>query len=219
MYLVQGTRPDLAFTVNHLSQFNSCYTSQHWKMAKRILRYLKGTRSACLTYKAKGEPLLGYSDASWNPDKACGKSRSGYVFILSGAAISWKSTKQDIIALSTCEAEYVALCEAMKEGKWLRAFLNELGLQRFCDGPTELRCDNQSTIKLSGNPIQHQRSKHINLKYLFSRHEIENGNFKVSYTPTSEMVADSLTKPVPRDKNAFCANSCGLSDFCVASRN
>ncbi|XP_064462668.1 uncharacterized protein LOC135373382 [Ornithodoros turicata] len=121
MYLVQGTRPDIAFAANFLSQFNSNYTQHHWRMAKRILRYLKGRRNAGITYTACKEPLVVFSDASWN-EYNTGRSRSAYVYTLSKGAISWRLAKHQIVALSTCEAEYIALTEAMKEGKWLKHF-------------------------------------------------------------------------------------------------
>lgn len=209
MYLVQGTRPDIAFATHHLSQFNACFTSRHWKMAKRVLRYLQGTKEVGITYRACGDPIIGYSDASWN-EFGKGHSRGAYVFTLSKGAITWKSTKQQLIALSTCEAEFIAITETIKEGKWLKMFFEELGLKKYGTENLEIKSDNQSAIKLLQNPVQHQRTKHIDLKYLFARHEVESGNFTITYLRTEEMVADSLTKPVSSPKNITCAQGCGL---------
>lgn len=210
MYLVQGTRPDIAFATSYLSQFNLHHTYHHWKLAKRVLRYLKGTRDIGITYTACSEPIVGYSDASWN-EFGTGKSRSAYVFTMSKGAISWCSTRQRQVSLSTCEAEYIALVDAMKEGKWLKTFTHELGCYDFGTDTMEIKCDNQSAIRIAENPIFHQRTKHIELRYLFARNEIENNQFKVNFLRTDEMVADSLTKPVSSAKNSFCAHGCGLT--------
>ncbi|XP_064469754.1 uncharacterized protein LOC135384483 [Ornithodoros turicata] len=209
MYLAQATRPDIAYATNYLSQFNNCFDEPHWNRAKRVLRYLSGTKTAGITYTACGQPVVGYTDESLNEDST-GRSRSRYVFTLSQGAVSWKSTRQQVVALSTCEAEYLALKECMKEGKWLKMFLGELALQRYFGGEMQLFCDNQSAIKLAENPVYHQRAKHIQLKYLYARNEIESKQFSLSFIPTDVMIADSLTKPVLRAKNAFCAQGFGL---------
>lgn len=209
MYLVQGTRPDIAFATNFLSQFNTSFTTEHWKMAKRVLRYLKGTRDVALSFTSLGKNVFGFSDASWN-ELSGGRSRSGYVFVLAGGAVAWKSSKQNIVALSTCEAEYVALAEATREGKWIKMFLHELDYDTYCSGGLLVNCDSQSAIKLIENPIHHQRSKHIALRYLYARNEIEEKEFKLQYVATDSMVADSLTKPVSSAQNAMCSNGFGL---------
>lgn len=208
-YLAQATRPDIAFATNYLSQFNNNFNESHWQMAKRVLRYLSGTKDVGITYSACGSQIVGYTDASWNEDES-GRSRSGYVYTLSKGAISWKSTRQQPLALSTCEAEYLALTEGIKEGKWLKMFVNELGFHKYCTGEVQLHCDNQSAIRLIENPVHHQRSKHIHIKYLYARNEIEKKEFKVSFLPTEIMLADSLTKPVSTDKNLLCARGFGL---------
>lgn len=209
MYLAQATRPDIAFATNYLSQFNNCHDETHWKMAKRVLRYLSGTRTTGITYSACGLPVTGYTDASFNED-ATGRSRSAYAFTLSKGAVSWKSTRQQVVALSTCEAEYLALTECLKEGKWFKMFLGELGLQKYGDRELQIYCDNQSAIKLIENPVHHQRTKHVHLKYLYARNEIENKEFRVSFISTERMIADALTKPVPHAKNILCSRGLGL---------
>ncbi|XP_064479186.1 uncharacterized protein LOC135392401 [Ornithodoros turicata] len=143
MYLVQGPRPDLAFVSHYLSQFNLNHTLSHWGMAKGVLRYLKGTRNIGTTYTACKEPITAYTDASWN-ECGTGRSRSGYVFTMSMGAISWRSTRQQLIALSTCEAEYIAFTEGLKEGKWIKTFMAELGFNSYGTQTLEVRCDNQN---------------------------------------------------------------------------
>lgn len=212
MYLVQGTRPDLAFATSFLSQFNQNPTETHWKMAKRVLRYIKGTQNVGITYTTCQEPIIGYCDASWN-ECSTGRSRSGYVYTMSRGAISWKSARQQLVALSTCEAEYVSMAESLKEGKWIKTFMGELDFGSYGTGCLEVRCDNQSAIKIAENPTFHQRTKHIGLKYLFARNEIENRNFTLTFLPTEEMIADVLTKPVTNAKNIVCAKGFGFVNF------
>ena len=115
MYLAVLTRPDIAYSVSFLSQYNNCYNESHWKCVKRILKYLKGTKNYCLKYIKSGDVLTGYVDADWANDKCDRKSYTGFVFVLSGTAISWESRKQRTVALSSTETEYMALSDAAKE--------------------------------------------------------------------------------------------------------
>lgn len=194
MYLVQGSRPDITYAVHYLSQFNDCYSKLHWTHLKRVLRYLKATPDTYIRYKCDPS-IIGYTDASWN-NSVDGKSVSGYLFLLGGAPVSWTSNKQPIIALSTCEAEFVGLCEAVKEAKWIRNFLTELHLnEKFLPNDFLIFSDNQAAISIINNNLNYsKRSKHIDLKYLYTRNEIEDGNIKINYIPTNMMAADGLTK-------------------------
>lgn len=130
LYLSGWTRPDIAFAVGSAARFCSNLTTEHWVAVKRILRYLKGTISYGLEYSMNEEDdeniLSGYSDADWAGDANDQKSTSGYLFLMSGAAISWKSKKQTCIALSTAEAKYVALSGATQEAAWMRQLLEDL---------------------------------------------------------------------------------------------
>ena len=124
MYLMTATRPDLAYTISTLSKFSSAPTTQHVQAAKRVLRYIKQTRKLSLTFRQGlgiGEKLdlCGYCDSDWAGDQDDRKSMSGYVFIFQGAAISWKSKKQSVVALSSTEVEYIGSSEAAKEAMWL----------------------------------------------------------------------------------------------------
>ena len=144
--------------------------------------------------------LFGYCDADWG-SSADRKSITGYVFKLSesGPAISWKSRKQPTVALSTCEAEYMALASAIQEAKFLRQLLGEL-LNIFALDPTTIHCDNQSAIFLAKNPVQHQRSKHIDIRYHFIRSEIQSGTIDLRYIPSEENLSDLFTKPATKLK-------------------
>ena len=158
MYLAVSTRPDISHIVSVLSQYNTNYGKEHWVAAKRVLRYLKGTEHIGLHYKADNKPLTGYADADWGANIDDRRSYTGYVFILSNAAISWDSRKQRTVAMSTTEAEYMSLSECTKEAIHLRRFLEQiLGNQNS----TIIFNDNQGAGLLSKNPIFRNRTKHI----------------------------------------------------------
>ena len=165
----------------------------HYGMAKQVLRYLKGTYNRCLKFvKGPQLNLVGYSDSDWAMSDDS-RSISGCAFKLcdESSLISWKSKKQSIVALSSCEAEYVALATATQEAKFLRQLLADL----MCL-PCKKACmyvDNQGAIALANNPVHHKRSKHIDVKYHYVRLEIQNGAVNLTYVPT-----DVFTKPVTR---------------------
>ncbi|XP_061723887.1 uncharacterized protein LOC133530075 [Cydia pomonella] len=124
MYIAIGTRPDIEHTVSYLSQFNTHYGGVHWKAAKRVLRYLKGTKDMRLTYTHNGyNNVVGYSDADFGNSVIDRRSYTGYVFLVSGGPISWEAHKQRTVALSTTEAEYMALAEACKEAIYLKTLI------------------------------------------------------------------------------------------------
>lgn len=192
MYLAIGTRPDIAFAVNFLSQFNNCYTRDHWAARKRILRYLKGTITSGIKFSRKGTDLQGYTDADWGSGLDDRRSYTGYVFTLAGAAISWKAKKQRTVALSSTEAEYMSLTEAAKESIYLRRFMNEIGFQS--KGPTVIHNDNQAAEKLARNHVYHSRSKHIDIRHHFVRSALKEGHVEIKYVPSEDNPADVLTK-------------------------
>lgn len=209
MYISIGTRPDITHAVNRLSQFNSCYGRSHWEAAKRILRYLKGTIERKLVYHKDDKALSGFADADWGNDPVDRRSYTGYVFICSGAAVSWCSRKQRTVALSSTEAEYMSLTEAAKECIYLSSLLKELGLHSLAE--IILYNDNQSAGKLARNPVFHARSKHIPIKMHFIRNALQQEQFRLEYLSTGKMVADVLTKALPKPKFEFCAIGLGLN--------
>ena len=123
LYLAMATRPDITFAVSNVAKVSSHPTTQHWTAVKRILRYLRGTADYGLAFTpdASGD-CVGYSDADWGGDLDDKKLSSGYVFLISGGAVSWRSKKQTCVALSTAEAEYVALASAAQEAVWMSHF-------------------------------------------------------------------------------------------------
>jgi hypothetical protein len=215
MYAMLGTRPDLAFAVGALSRFNSNPGVAHWTHLKRVLRYLAGTINHRLTFgvadnRGSQAFTLGYCDADWATSTDDRRSTTGWVFMAAGGAISWQSQRQKSVALSTVEAEYMAECQAAKEAVWLRALLNELGLESEAEGPTTILTDSQGAMALAKNPEHHQRSKHIDIRYHFVREQVAQGSIELVYIHTSDMAADQLTKPLSRDQHVHCVRLMGL---------
>jgi len=198
---ITKTRPDIATAVSIVSKYNSCYGMEHWKAVKRIVRYLNATRNYCLTIKPVGMILEGYADADWATDKDNRRSRSGYCFYLGNSIITWKSKLQNTISESTMESEYKALSYAVREVKWLRTFLKELGFEEAVSKPTVIYEDNQACIVFSNNPTYHGRAKHVEISYHVTREAIKNGIADVKYCKTAEMKADVFTKLLGKNKH------------------
>ena len=197
LYAACATRPDIAQAVGAVAKFCSKPTEAHLTAVKRILKYLKGSASLALKYqKLEANPLIGYCDADWAGDRDDRHSTSGTIFLMAGGPISWFSKKQAIVALSTSEAEYVALCAATQEAVWLRRLLADLKVTT--SGPTLLMEDNQGAIAISKNPTVHARTKHIDIRYHYVREAVQDGIIDLRYCPTDQMIADLMTKPLPR---------------------
>lgn len=200
MYAAVTTRPDISFAVQQLSQYSSNPGHQHWDAAKRVLRYLKGTQNHCLVLGGgKTIELTGYTDADWANDPDRRRSISGYLFGLGSGMISWSSRKQQTVAASSCEAEYMAASHCTKEALWLRNLLQCLGMARP-DATVLLHCDNQGSISLTKDASLHARSKHIDVAHHFVRERVEMNQVMFEYLPTHLMPADALTKAVPGPK-------------------
>jgi hypothetical protein len=197
MYAALGTRPDISFAVSFLAQFMQNPGRPHWEAVKRVFRYLKGTKDMCLTIGGKKKGLEAFSDADWASQEHR-HSISGYVFTIDGGAVSWSSKKQGIVALSTTEAEYIAATHAAKEALWLRMFLAEIA--RPLTRPITIHLDNVSAISITKNDEYHPRTKHIDIRYHFLRHSVQQGLIHVDYVATDDMAADAFTKALPRHK-------------------
>ena len=191
-----ATRPDIQLAVGACSRYNSCPTQAHLTAAKRLVRHLKGTKTKGLFYKGGSSELVSYANADFARDIDGRISTSGYVFMLSGAPIRWFSGKQRTVSLSTANAEYIALSEAAREGLFLKQIFSEIGAEI---GTVLIMQHNQATIAMTRNPVHHKRSKHIDSKYHFVRNEVARNNIKLQYFDSNSMIADILTKPLPRD--------------------
>jgi hypothetical protein len=208
MYLAVSTRPDIAHAVSMLSQFNTNFGEQHWRAAKRVLRYLKNTENLGLMFKKSGQELVGYADADWGSSVDDRRSYTGYVFNFANAAVSWESRKQRTVAMSSTEAEYMALSESTKEAILLRRFLFEV-----LDQPstTIIFNDNQGAGQLSKNHMFHNRTKHVDIRHHFIREAVERGDIKVEYLPTDQMPADVLTKGLSSPEQNKCIHALGMT--------
>ena len=193
LYAAIATRPDIAQAVGAVSKFSSSPTEAHLTAAKQILRYLKGTANYGIKYqKSDSGNLIGYSDADWAGDCDDRHSTTGNLFLMAGGPVSWLSKKQAIVALSTSEAEYVAVSTATQEAVWLRRLL--LDLKSPLDCPTVIMEDNQGAIAIARNPIVQTRTKHIDIKYHYVHEAVQDGVISLQYCPTNDMIADLLTK-------------------------
>lgn len=217
MYLSVTTRPDISFAVSFLSQYNNCYTIEHWEAAKRVLRYLQGTKAICLILSKCSVKacLQGFADADWAND-VDRRSYTGYVFKYGDNIVSWGCYKQTCVALSSTEAEYIALSEACRESVSLRALLAELvgGVDcvTLCNSNKEIDLynDNQSAQKLAVNAVYHKRTKHIDVKYHYVRELLEQKLVVLKYLPTEHMVADIFTKSLPVFKHNYCVTNLNM---------
>lgn len=198
MYSMIGSRPDLAYPVGMVSRFMSNPSKEHWKAVKWVMRYMKGTQDMCLKFEKQDKfEIRGYCDSDYATDLDKRRSIIGFVFTAGGNTISWKSGLQRVVALSTTEAEYMALTEAVKEAIWLKGLAAEMGFEQES---MEVMCDSQSAIALSKNSVHHERTKHIDVRYHFIREKIAEGNVKVVKISTTWNPADIFTKVVPVSK-------------------
>ena len=202
VYAVCCTRPDLSFAVTKLSQHLAAPRNCDWIMLKHVFRYVKATVDNKLIYRKNpdGLRLSAFSDSDWASCKDDRRSVTGYCFSLSatGPVVTWKSRKQRTVALSSCEAEYMAMATATQEALYLLQLLEDMTGVR--QETVEIQCDNQGSILLAENPVKHDRSKHIDIRFHFLRTHVQNGNVSFQYVPSGENLADIFTKPCSKRK-------------------
>ncbi|KAI3791603.1 hypothetical protein L2E82_05458 [Cichorium intybus] len=209
MYAMICTRPDLAYAVSMVSRYMANPGREHWKAVQWILRYLRGTSSMCLRYGQSNTGVVGYVDSDFGKDLDKRRSITGYAFTLNGCAISWKAQLQSTVALSSTEAEYMAITEAVKEDIWLKGMFRELDDRIKV---TTVFCDNQSAIFLSEDQMFHDRTKHIDIRYHFVRDIIEKGDCVIEKIDTDYNPADVFTKSLPIAKFKLCLDLIVISD-------
>jgi len=207
MYAMVCTRPDISHAVSVVSRYMSCPGKMHWQAVKWILKYLRGTSSACLEFGRNSNILTGFVDSDYAGDLDKRRSLSGYVFCIGSCAVSWKATLQPVVALSTTEAEYMAITEAIKEALWLKGLFGELCLYQEI---TIVHCDSQSAIHLTKDQMYHERTKYIDVKYHFIRDVIAEGKVAVQKINTKENPADMFTKHLPVYKFKQCMDLIGV---------
>ncbi|KAJ9567521.1 hypothetical protein OSB04_003487 [Centaurea solstitialis] len=207
MYAMICTRPDLAYAVSMVSGYMANPGKEHWKAVQWIFRYLKGTANLCLHFGRNSSGVLGYTDSDYGKDVDNRRSITRYVFTLDGCAISWRAHLQPTVALSTTEAEYMAVSEAVKEGVWLKGFLGELSERLKVE---EVFCDNQGAVLLTKDRVLHDRTKHIDIRHHYIREVVARGDLKVVKISTDDNAADMLTKPLPVAKFNLCLDLVGV---------
>lgn len=208
MYCAVGTRPDISYAVSQLSKFSQNPGRKHWNALCKVYAYLNTTKHLKLTYGLDSPSHYGFTDSDGmsNEDR---HAVSGYVFTIDGGAVSWSSKRQEIVTLSTTEAEYVAATHAGKEAIWLQNLLSEL----FSDiqfTPFPLHSDNLGAIALAKDDRFHPRTKHIDIRFHWIRYAIESGKIALIYCRTNDMTADIFTKALPSIKVKHFASQMGL---------
>ncbi|KAM1493880.1 hypothetical protein ACFX10_025604 [Malus domestica] len=210
MYLMNSTRPDLAYSISRLSRYTSNPGKDHWNALVRVLRYLKGTMNFGLHYSKYPPVLEGYSDANWISDSSETKSTSGYVFTFGGAAVAWKSSKQTCIARSTMESEFIALEMSANEAEWLRNFMEDIPLVSKPVTAICIHCDCMAAIARAKNKMYNGTSRHIRRRHNTIRQLLKNGIISIDYVKSKENIADPLTKGLPREQIKFSSRGMGL---------
>lgn len=211
LYLSVNTRPDISASTSILAQRVSSPTTEDWNQLKRVVRYLKATSHMKLklsNIQTNDLSLYGYADATWADDRIDRKSNSGRIIFLNGGTISWSCQKQNMVASSTCEAEFISISEAAKEVKWLRQLLTEM--HEKLDSPTTIFEDNQGCIELVRDSKFSYKTKHIDTKYKMIRDLANKKIIECEYCPTDKMIADLLTKPLNATKHNYFREKCNI---------
>jgi hypothetical protein len=194
-----ASRPDIMLSVCMCARFQADTKEVHLRAVKRILRYLVHTPKFGLWYpKGSTFDLICYSDADWAGCKIDRRSTSGTCQFLGRSMVSWASKKQNLVALSTAEAEYIAAGHCCAQLLWMRQTLRDYGY-KFSKVP--LLCDNESAIRMADNPVEHSHTKHIAIRYHFLRDHQQRGDIEIAYVSTKEQLADIFTKPL--DEKTF----------------
>jgi hypothetical protein len=198
-YLVHS-RPDIAYAVGYVSRFMEKPTTEHLSAVKSLLCYIAGTKNFGCVLRSSSEQLrlVGYSDSDHAGDQDDRKSTTGSLFFINGCPVTWQSVKQQAVALSSCEAEYMAATAMACQATWLRRLLGKLLNKE--EETVKLYIDNQSAIQLIKNPVYHERSKHINTRFHYIRECVEDGKVAVEHIGTTNQLADILTKPLGRTR-------------------
>ena len=209
---LSNTRPDITHSISVVSRFMHNPSLHHLGAAKRILRYVAGTLDYGVWYNnVDNFRLYGFTDSDYAGSLDDRKSTSGQVFFLGSGAVSWSSKKQDTVALSSSETEYMAATSSACQATWLRKILADFGQAKI--GATDIYCDKKSAIAMSRNPSFHSRTKHIDIRYHFIRALIMKGEIQLKYTGTNQQVADIMTKSLPTGKHEYFILRRGVISF------
>nr|CAN82347.1 hypothetical protein VITISV_040746 [Vitis vinifera] len=197
LYLTTS-RPDIMYSVCLCARFQSCPKESHLSVVKRILRYLKGNMDIGLWYpKGDNFELIEYSDADFAGCKVERKSTSGTYHFVGHSLVSWHSKKQNLVALFTAKAEYIEAGLCFAQILWMKQTLSDFNLI-FEHVP--IKCDNTSAINISKNPVQHFRTKHIDIRHHFLRDHAQKGDITLEFVSTKDQLADIFTKPLSEEQ-------------------
>ncbi|GJX35781.1 retrotransposon protein, putative, ty1-copia subclass [Tanacetum coccineum] len=213
MYAVRCTRPDVAFAQNMTSRFQQNPGEEHWTAVKNILKYLRNTKDMFLVYGGNLKRQLRvscYTDAGYLTDADNLKSQTGYVFVLNGGAVDWKSTKQSIFATSSTDAEYIAAFDASKEAVWIRKFISGLGIVPTIEEPISMYCDNTGAIAIAKDDGVTKGARHFRAKVHYLRETIKMGDVRIEKIDTDDNLADPFTKALAFPKHSELTRNIGL---------
>ncbi|GLU17723.1 hypothetical protein SLE2022_340790 [Rubroshorea leprosula] len=213
LYL-SATRPDIMYSVSVLSRFMQSPSEIHLKGAKRVLRYVKGTIDFGVMYSRSDEiKLLGFTDSDWAGSEDDMKSTSGCCFSIGSGMISWCSRKQDAVAQSTTESEYIAAADATNQAIWMRKVMRDL--KHAQKEPTVILCDNKSTIAIVKNLVFHRRTKHIKVKYHSIREAEHDNEIQLIHCSSEEQIADIFTKGLQKSRFELLREQVGMCSLDV----
>jgi len=199
MYVCRGTRPDIAYSVGVLARYMKQPRTLHLKSAMDILKYLAATKLMGIEYGGQRDTFVGYSDSDLGGCRDDSRSTTGFAFMLNGGAVSWRSRLQPTIADSSCEAEFMAAAEAIKEALWFKKLLPNLGVIDE-DEAVKIMCDNESAEAVLRSPRINEVSKHISRKWNFAKESVALNEVKIEHVSTAKQIADIFTKPLERQK-------------------
>ncbi|KAL7083944.1 hypothetical protein ACP275_14G193700 [Erythranthe tilingii] len=207
LYLT-SSRPDICYSVGVCARYQSNPKECHLSAVKRIIRYVSGTIDFGIWYSMDtNTTLAGFSDADWAGDADDRKSTTGGCFYLGNNLVSWYSKKQNSISLSTAESEYIAAGSCCAQLLWMKQMVCDYGISQDL---LHIYCDNMSAINISKNPVQHSRTKHIEIRYHFIRNLVEEGSVSLEYVTTEKQLADIFTKPLDAHRFDSLRNSLGI---------
>nr|XP_048333650.1 secreted RxLR effector protein 161-like [Ziziphus jujuba var. spinosa] len=208
------TRPNIMYATSLPSRFMQNPTQVHYGAAKRILRYLQGTKDYGIWCRpTSNSQLLGFTDSDWSGSADDMRSTSGYPFTLGSGILSWASKKQAIVAQSFAEAEYITAAYATSQALWLKYIFEDFGEPQ--NEATTIYCDSKSVIAMVKNPMFHNKTKHIKRKYHFVREAEANKEIAIKYYKTEEQLADIFTMVLPRNKFKLLRSKIGVTEMCI----
>ncbi|XP_040362272.1 uncharacterized protein LOC112202395 [Rosa chinensis] len=206
------TRPDLAYAVSVVSQFMHNPSKTHMDAVFRILRYLKSAPGKGLLFSKHSHlDVSGYTDADWAGNITDRRSTSGYFTFVGGNLVTWKSKKQKVVARSSAEAEYRGMARGLCELLWLRNLLRDLGFRQ--EKAMQLYCDNKAAIEIAHNPVQHDRTKHVEVDRHFIKEKLDGQIIMFPFVPTEEQLADILTKALSSKAFYDSLDKLGIRDL------